>query len=280
MSKKNRKTPNKRVGGARSRMKLLIGISGAVVLLIAILVTTLVLVLGGGRTVMRVNSDGIGEELYSYWLAYGKYGYLSRHGGDDSPSFWASDNGEGITHELACRREAEAYMVQMIVSSSLYDSIGGKLTESEREMLRRRAEAVLQYELGSRSAYDKVAKRYGFSYSTMCEAMIYAYKNEVLRTVMTGNEGSALTDAQLEHYYELAYTRALLLEVRTKNYYKLDDEGDIVQNPDGTYRDIVHPISSGFRAQLEEAVIDAYHVQLAAAEADRSASWVTEAQPV
>lgn len=52
------------------------------------------------------------------------------------------------------------------------------------------------------------------------------------------------------------------------------------QNPDGTYRDIVHPISSGFRAQLEEAVIDAYHVQLAAAEADRSASWVTEAQPV
>lgn len=40
------------------------------------------------------------------------------------------------------------------------------------------------------------------------------------------------------------------------------------KNPDGTYRDIVHPINSDFRAALEEAVIDAYHVQLAAQEAE------------
>jgi stage V sporulation protein G len=40
------------------------------------------------------------------------------------------------------------------------------------------------------------------------------------------------------------------------------------KNPDGTYRDIVHPINADFRAHLEEAVIDAYHVQLVAAEAD------------
>ncbi len=38
------------------------------------------------------------------------------------------------------------------------------------------------------------------------------------------------------------------------------------KNPDGTYRDIVHPIHADFRAQLESAVIDAYHVQLAAAQ--------------
>ena len=40
------------------------------------------------------------------------------------------------------------------------------------------------------------------------------------------------------------------------------------KNPDGTYRDIVHPINADFRAKLEEAVIDAYHVQLVAAEHD------------
>ena len=40
------------------------------------------------------------------------------------------------------------------------------------------------------------------------------------------------------------------------------------KNPDGTYRDIVHPINSTFRAEMENAVIDAYHVQLAAAEAE------------
>ena len=40
------------------------------------------------------------------------------------------------------------------------------------------------------------------------------------------------------------------------------------KNPDDTYRDIVHPINSDFRADLEEAVIDAYHVQLVAAQHD------------
>ena len=40
------------------------------------------------------------------------------------------------------------------------------------------------------------------------------------------------------------------------------------KNPDGTYRDIAHPINSRFRGMLEEAVIDAYHVQLVAAEHD------------
>ena len=42
------------------------------------------------------------------------------------------------------------------------------------------------------------------------------------------------------------------------------------KNPDETYRDIVHPINSEFRCELEEAVIDAYHVQLVAAEHDES----------
>ena len=40
------------------------------------------------------------------------------------------------------------------------------------------------------------------------------------------------------------------------------------KNPDGTYRDIVHPINATIRAKLEEAVIEAYHVQLVASQHD------------
>lgn len=46
------------------------------------------------------------------------------------------------------------------------------------------------------------------------------------------------------------------------------------KNPDGTYRDIVHPINANFRAALEEAVIDAYHVQLVATEHEENADAV------
>ncbi len=35
------------------------------------------------------------------------------------------------------------------------------------------------------------------------------------------------------------------------------------KNPDGSYRDIVHPINSDFRCELERVVIDAYHAQYA-----------------
>ena len=35
------------------------------------------------------------------------------------------------------------------------------------------------------------------------------------------------------------------------------------KNPDGTYRDIVHPINAQFRAELEENVIAAYNEELA-----------------
>lgn len=33
------------------------------------------------------------------------------------------------------------------------------------------------------------------------------------------------------------------------------------KNPDGTYRDIVHPINVEFRTMLERAVIEAYHAE-------------------
>ena len=38
------------------------------------------------------------------------------------------------------------------------------------------------------------------------------------------------------------------------------------KNPDDTYRDIVHPIKSQFRAALEKAVIEAYYEALENAE--------------
>ena len=38
------------------------------------------------------------------------------------------------------------------------------------------------------------------------------------------------------------------------------------KNPDGTYRDIVHPINSEFRSALEESVISEFNKELSSAE--------------
>lgn len=47
------------------------------------------------------------------------------------------------------------------------------------------------------------------------------------------------------------------------------------QNPDGTYRDIVHPINADFRTMLEQKVIAAYEAELEAL-ASQAEETVTE----
>ena len=42
------------------------------------------------------------------------------------------------------------------------------------------------------------------------------------------------------------------------------------KNPDGTYKDMVHPINAAFRGELERAVIDAYNARLAAEMAEKA----------
>lgn len=51
------------------------------------------------------------------------------------------------------------------------------------------------------------------------------------------------------------------------------------KNPDGTYRDIVHPINAEFRAKLEMAVIGTYNTELEASEKEEPAEvQTTEAE--
>ena len=46
------------------------------------------------------------------------------------------------------------------------------------------------------------------------------------------------------------------------------------KNPDGTYRDIAHPINSEFRTVLEQCILDAYEDALATMEAVATADAV------
>ncbi len=48
------------------------------------------------------------------------------------------------------------------------------------------------------------------------------------------------------------------------------------KNPDGTYRDIVHPINASFRAELEEAVLKAYEEALEAEAEELAEAEVSE----
>ncbi len=64
---------------------------------------------------------------------------------------------------------------------------------------------------------------------------------------------------------QLALHDIKVISVRDKNFIVMPSR----KNPDGTYRDIVHPINAEFRGMLEAEVIKAYEEELARVAAER-----------
>lgn len=70
--------------------------------------------------------------------------------------------------------------------------------------------------------------------------------------------------------YQLAVHDIKVIYARDKYFVVMPSR----KNPDETYRDIAHPINAQFRTSLEEAVVAAYHkeVALAAQAADQDST--------
>ena len=97
-----------------------------------------------------------------------------------------------------------------------------------------------------------------------------------------------ITDIKIRKFFEEGPMKAIVsvtfdgqLAVHDIKVINARDKFFIVmpsrKTPDGTYRDIVHPINAQFRATLEEAVIRAYEEALAAAAEEAAA---TDGEPV
>ena len=110
--------------------------------------------------------------------------------------------------------------------------------------------------------------------------IIYYIQHSEKRLIRTkGKTAMQITDIKIRKFFDEGPMKAVVsvtlddaLAVHDIKVIYARDRYFIVmpsrKNADGTFRDIVHPINAGFRAQLEEAVIDAYHVQLVANEHD------------
>ncbi len=71
---------------------------------------------------------------------------------------------------------------------------------------------------------------------------------------------------------QLALHDVKVISVRERNFIVMPSR----KNPDGTYRDIAHPINAEFRGKLEEEVLRAYEEELARIEAEESAAETEE----
>lgn len=63
---------------------------------------------------------------------------------------------------------------------------------------------------------------------------------------------------------QLALHDIKVISVRERNFIVMPSR----KNPDGTYRDIAHPINADFRGMLEKEVLAAYEAELARVSAE------------
>ena len=66
---------------------------------------------------------------------------------------------------------------------------------------------------------------------------------------------------------QLALHDVKVINVRERHFIVMPSR----KNPDGTYRDIVHPINAEFRAELEKQVLAAYEEEVARAASEAAA---------
>ena len=76
------------------------------------------------------------------------------------------------------------------------------------------------------------------------------------------NEGPMKAIVSVTFDGQLAVHDVKVINARDKFFIVMPSR----QNPDGTYRDIVHPINADFRNMLEREVIAAYQAELEALE--------------
>lgn len=233
---KTRKTPQKAIKMTKgSRKKWLIPVILIAVAAIAAAIILTVFFVTHGRVVMKIGGITVREDLYSCFLSYGRYQYRGKYGATDTDAFWMSDNGEGITHEEACRRMAEEYMISVISAAAAFESAGAGLSAEERRKLERDAEALLDNGWnGKKSEYNDLAEEFGFSFSAIRRFMLYMAEAQSFR--LTCYDKSVLTNEDLHAYYQEAYRRVILIEVRTENRYVLGEEGEPILSPDGGYQ--------------------------------------------
>ena len=75
------------------------------------------------------------------------------------------------------------------------------------------------------------------------------------------DEGPMKAIVSITFDHQLAVHDIKVIHAREKYFIVMPSR----KNPDETYRDIAHPINAQFRAALEDAVIEAYHKEVALA---------------
>ncbi len=183
----------------------------AVLYIMAVVLTAGVIgIVGETRMALSCHSVRVDREMYAYWQAQQRYQYAKEHG-ITRPEQWSHSAADGTdrTHDEAANDYVRNYVAAVIVSAHLFEESGYSLTEDQRDAVNEAMDAVVTFAFdGSKKAYNKAAKVFGFDLDA-------AKRAEMLVKKQTTLVGDTIADAlQQDAYYAADYVRVKIVCVK------------------------------------------------------------------
>ncbi len=217
------------------------------------------IVLGIKNSRAFVKYDGITlskEETY-FFASYYKNQYmasLSKSGvaATDTQEFWNTKCNYVNTYGEFLEYNTREYLKQIIISNHLFDTYT-KLTESEKKDLKLAASEILDYQAsGDVDKFNSATEKFGFSYSNFYKVTEMLYKTLVIKRVLFGDDGSKIaSETELCEDYLSEYSHVKLMFIRTEKDFKLDEDGNRVQEDN---QDVLIELSEEEKAKRKEDI--------------------------
>ncbi len=191
------------------------------------------------RAVVKYKGLTVNKEEASFFAANYKRIYMENlsAGGvnvSDTAEFWNTECNGVNTYGEFLEYYTKQYIKEILVANYLYDSYT-KLTSQDKRDIKLAAEEILDYQAGgSVETFNENAEKMGFDYSVFKDVTEMLYKANMVRTVIFGKQGANLVgETEILEEYLKGYSHVKLIFIREDRDFKLDEDGNRVQDKDG-----------------------------------------------
>lgn len=212
-------------------MKKTVRTALALLLALALTVCTLSACASHGKALITVGGEEISIHVYQLYLSRMK-GTLAAAGEKvNDEKYWStytSIDGETVNDYYS--NQVFEGLRQIAAALAMYEELGLKLPNEEVEAIDAWIDALIEeVGEGSKSQLNSVLSAYGANITVLRDASILEAKIEQLKTHLYGENGSLLSSAAKEEFYQSTYYRGRQMLIA--NYYhahEKDSDGNAV----------------------------------------------------
>ncbi len=180
----------------------------------------------------------ITANMYNLWASTSKANFMYSYTDiEDTEQFWSSEYSEGMTYADYLDSLVLEDIKATAVCLMLYNEYRLSLSDSVRAAIDAEIdEYITEYADGNRNTLNNALSLYGANIEILRSVKLANEKRSLVYSHLFGEGGEmALSDRDLEAYYQNNYHHFQIIYINNKFEYVKDKDGNYTTNTDGTY---------------------------------------------